>query len=367
MGNALKTLSISGFKSLRELKDFKLNSLNVLIGSNGSGKSNFIEIFHILREMMNGNFANYVLKNGGADDFLFNGPKTTSSILAHFTFALNEYKFELEATVNEKFIIKSEAQKYESKDWRIIGANVYESNLPEIKDEPGRLGAGSIARHVYEAISDWVVYHFHDTSLTAPMRKSEIIEDIKQLRSNAENIAPFLLDLKIRKPDSYREIVDVIQLIAPFFDDFILDAAKQGDKEVVKLSWKQKGSDYPMQPYHFSDGTIRFICLATALLQPEPPSTIVIDEPELGLHPYAIEILAELIQAAAQKTQLIISTQSPALIDYFSPEDIIVVNRNNGASIFERLEKASLDSWLEDYSLGELWRKNVVVGGPVHE
>jgi predicted ATPase len=135
----------------------------------------------------------------------------------------------------------------------------------------------------------------------------------------------------------------------------------------VNLSWKQKGSDYPMQPYHFSDGTIRFICLATALLQPELPATIVIDEPELGLHPYAIEILAELIQATSQKTQLIISTQSAALVDCFKPENIIVVNRNDGASVFARLQPDKLDSWLEDYSLGELWRKNVLTGGPAHE
>lgn len=156
-------------------------------------------------------------------------------------------------------------------------------------------------------------------------------------------------------------------MVAPFFDDFILEIIKKGEKDTVKLSWKQKASDYPMQPYHFSDGTIRFICLATTLLQPNPPSTVVIDEPELGLHPYAIEILAELIQSAAKKTQLIISTQSPALIDCFSPNDIIVVNRKNGASIFERLDTDTLTSWLEDYSLGELWRKNVVTGGPVRE
>jgi predicted ATPase len=122
-----------------------------------------------------------------------------------------------------------------------------------------------------------------------------------------------------------------------------------------------------MQPYHFSDGTIRFICLTTALLQPNLPSTVIIDEPELGLHPYAIEILAELINAASQKTQVIISTQSPALVDYFEPEDIIVVNRENGASTFRRLDADRLSSWLEDYSLGELWRKNVISGGPVGE
>jgi predicted ATPase len=107
--------------------------------------------------------------------------------------------------------------------------------------------------------------------------------------------------------------------------------------------------------------------LTTALLQPNPPSTIIIDEPELGLHPYAVEILAELIAATAKKTQLIISTQSPSLVDYFEPGNIVVVNRKDGASVFNRLNKDALSSWLNDYSLGELWRKNIVTGGPAHE
>ena len=116
-----------------------------------------------------------------------------------------------------------------------------------------------------------------------------------------------------------------------------------------------------------SDGTLRFICLTTALLQPDPPSAIIIDEPELGLHPYAIEILAELIEATARKTQLIVSTQSPALLDYFEPKDIIIVNRKKGASVFERLNKEDLSTWLKDYSLGDLWRKNIIAGGPDYE
>jgi predicted ATPase len=122
-----------------------------------------------------------------------------------------------------------------------------------------------------------------------------------------------------------------------------------------------------LRPYHLSDGTLRFICLATALLQPNPPSTMIIDEPELGLHPYAIEILAELIQAAAERTQLIVSTQSPALVDCFQPEDVMVVTREKGASIFNRLNAQELSAWLEEYSLGDLWRKGVVAAGPSYE
>ncbi len=196
------------------------------------------------------------------------------------------------------------------------------------------------------------------------MRRFETIDDNNYLRFDAANIAPFLLSLKNNEDNSYNQIVDTIRLVAPFFNDFIL---KPNENEKVRLQWKQNGSDYPLKPHHLSDGTLRFICLTTALLQPELPSTIIIDEPELGLHPYAIEILAELITSTSKKTQLIVSTQSQSLVDYFEPNDIIVVNREKGASVFNRLIKDKLTSWLEDYSLGDLWRKNIVTGGPAHE
>ena len=159
------------------------------------------------------------------------------------------------------------------------------------------------------------------------------------------------------------KMIHKVRLVIPFFDDFRLDVLKMGEAEKVKLSWGQKGSDFPMQPYHLSDCSIRFICLATALLQPFPPSAIVIDEPELGLHPEAIRILGELIQDAAKRTQIIVATQSPLLLDQFSIEDIVVVNRKEGQSTFERLNLEDFNEWLNNYSVGELWSKNVIQGG----
>jgi len=365
---ALDKLTIKGFKSIKTLEDFELKKLNVMIGGNGAGKSNFVEIFRMLRAMVDVNFANYTMNRGGADDFMFNGPKETKEIEAKFTFGDNAYGFVLKTSTSEEFIIKNEIEWYKD-NLSIIGSGNRESKISSLKNEksvryPNVHGVGY---YVYSSISNWVVYHFHDTSATASMRRSEITADNDRLRSDASNIAPFLLGLRNKKETAYDEIVDSVRLVTPFFDDFILKPGKKGEKEVVNLSWKQKGSDYPMQPYHFSDGTIRFICLAAALLQPDLPSTIVIDEPELGLHPYAIEILAELIQAASNKTQVVVSTQSPPLIDNFNPEDIIVVNREQGASTFRRLEEKELTQWLDEYSLGDLWRKNIVAGGPVHE
>ena len=375
MAQALNKLTIKGFKSIRTLENFELTNLNVLIGGNGAGKSNLIEFFRMLRAMMelplpglsSASLQTYIADGGGSDDFLFNGPKITEQIEVETSFGLNGYRFKLAPTADETFIINDEARYYKggASGWWEMGSGHTTPELLRDKDRRGAAGGSNVASYVYDAISSWKIYHFHDTSKVAPMRRFETIDDSDYLRFDAANIAPFLLDLKNNEKSAYNQIVDTIRLVTPFFNNFIL---KPNKNEKVRLRWRQKGSDYPLKPHHLSDGTLRFICLTTALLQPDPPSTIIIDEPELGLHPYAIEILAELIEATSKKTQLIVSTQSPSLVDYFEPEDIIVVNRKKGESVFNRLNKDEFSSWLEDYSLGDLWLKNIVTGGgPVHE
>lgn len=377
MKGALNKMSVSGFKSIRELKDFELRNLNVIIGANGAGKSNFIQIFRMLLAMAQRSFGQFIRERGTSDDFLFNGPKTTDSIKIEFEFESysslakgpNSYRFELTPTADEKFLI-NEWRKYVTTVWHSYGYPSEESRLYDQRSEKSCDGQwNGVGHFVYKSISNWMVYHFHDTSAKAPMRRSEIIEDNELLRSDAANIAPFLLNLKTQEETQkhYQEIIEAVRLVIPFFDDFRLDVQKMGEMEKVRLSWQQKGSDFPMQPYHLSDGSIRFICLATALLQPNPPSIIIIDEPELGLHPEAIALLAELIHGAAKRTQVIVATQSPALVNFFSIEDLIVVNRKEGQSTFERLKPDEFSEWLEDYSIGELWTKNVISGGTTYE
>ena len=374
MAHALDRLTIKGFKSIQALEDFDLTSLNILIGGNGAGKSNFIDFFRMLRAMMelplpglsSASLKTYIADGGGSDDFLFNGPKITEQIEIETMFGPNGYRFKLAPTADETFIINDEARYYAhgTTGWWEMGSGHATPELLRDKKRKGAAGGRNVAAYVYDAISSWKIYHFHDTSNVAPMRRFETIDDTEYLRFDAANIAPFLLYLKDNEKSAYDQIVDSIRLVTPFFNDFIL---KPNRGEKVRLRWKQKGSDYPLKPQHLSDGTLRFICLTTALLQPDPPSTIIIDEPELGLHPYAVEILAELIAATSEKTQLIISTQSPSLVDYFELKDIVVVNRENGASVFKRLNRDELSTWLNDYSLGELWRKNILTGGPSHE
>jgi predicted ATPase len=368
---ALDTISLKGFKSIKDLTDFKPGKLNILVGANGAGKSNLVDFFRMLRAMADGGFQKHVTLSGGADGFFFNGPKETKQITAHLKFGQNEYRFALEATVAGEMVINNEGTFYEGTqwptNWHKWGSGKKESDLPGWKDQKSNRGDWpSVEAHVYSAVSSWTVYHVHDTSSTAPMRRPCPARDFRELRPDAGNIAAFLLNMRQENQARYQRIRETVQLIAPFFDDFILDPQKIGDSEVVRLEWRQKGSTFPLQPWQFSDGTIRFICLATALLQPAPPSTVVIDEPELGLHPFAIETLAALLHeaAAGNRSQLLVSTQSPGLLDHFDAEHLVIVDRLEGASVFRRLDSKALEQWLKDYSLGELVRKDIIESGP---
>lgn len=368
MSDSLDKLTIRGFKSIQMLKEFDLKKLNIFVGANGAGKSNLISFFRMLQSFINGALTDYVRDNGGISDLLHNGRKTTKQMEFETRFGSRGYRFTMKPGPGEGFALTGEARFYEHgyTGWWELGSSGDNSSLL-VKEAQGTSRDSQNSRPVYNAISSWKIYHFHDTSPTAPMRHAEIVEDNKVLRYDASNIGPFLLRLRNEEGMIYNEILNTCRLIAPFFDNFLLDPQQLGPKTKVALSWKTKGSDYPMQPYHLSDGSIRFICLATALLQPDPPSTIVIDEPELGLHPEAIRILGELIEDAAKRTQIIVATQSPLLLDQFSIEDIVVVNRKEGQSTFERLKRTDFDEWLEDYSVGELWTKNVIQGGTTHE
>ena len=367
--NSLDKLTIKGFKSVRALEDFKLKSLNLFIGANGAGKSNLISFFRMLHAFVDGNLNGYVTDNGGMSDLLFNGRKATDSMYFEMHFGHRGHRFTLKPGASEEPTIIHEARYYahgQSVSWWEMGDSF--NGKSKIATEAASIAYDSkYSKPVVDAIKSWQIYHFHDTSASAKMRLYEIVQDHRELRIDAANLAPYLLHLRDSHGSAYRGILDAVRLVTPFFYDFILVARKMGEAEKVNLSWTQKGSDYPMQPYHLSDGTIRFIALATALLQPNPPSTIIIDEPELGLHPHALAILAELIQDAATRTQLIIATQSATLLDHFGVDDIVVVKRHDGSSTFTRLEQNDYDKWLESYTVGELWTKNVITGGPSYE
>jgi predicted ATPase len=370
MSNTIKKLTIEGFKSIRKLEDFQLSPLNVLIGANGAGKSNFVGFFRLLREMIEQRLqVALATSEGGADGCLFLGPKITERFLAKLYFAKNGYEFSLLPTPDNRLVFSDETTVFFgnfTKDRLPLGSGHFEARLKDHKDDPGRWGASrGVPSYVFDAISSWVVYHFHDTSLNSAVRRARALNDNSTLRQNAENLAPFLYRIEQTYPGHYSRIRDVVRLAAPFFDDFKLRPMPTSP-DMIQLEWQQTGSDYPFRANQLSDGTLRFICMATALLQPNPPPTALFDEPELGLHPFALTVLGNLFKQSAEPygRQIIISTQSAQLLNEFEPTDVVVVERTDGESTFRRLEPADLSEWLEDYTLGELWLKNLLGGRP---
>ncbi|MFN7920337.1 MAG: AAA family ATPase [Bryobacteraceae bacterium] len=358
------TLTIEGFRSIRKLEKFPMRPLNVLIGSNGAGKSNFVAFFRLLRELVEQRLQLALAKTeGGADGCLYLGPKVTQRLFAGVSFGRNGYKFALEPGSGNQLVFADESVFFRgdyTREPRSLGSGHAESKLKrfaQLKDP--------VPSYVYQGISSWVVYHFHDTSLLSGVRREHEIHDNESLRHDASNLAAFLYRLGETDRGCYEHIRDVVRLAAPFFDDFKLRPSVSGAESRIRLEWTQKGSDYPFQPHQLSDGTLRFICLATALLQPAAPATLIVDEPELGLHPYALALLGDLVaKAKTAKRQVILSTQSSLLLDCFEPEDVVVVERSGAESTFRRLEAADLSEWLDEYSLGELWQKNILGGRP---
>lgn len=364
----LDRVTIRGFRSIRALEDFELTDLNVLVGANGSGKSNLISFFRLFRALVTGGLDRYLRDSGGLDDLLFGGPRVTPRMHLAARFGGGALRFTLQPS-NAGLCSLTDESPYPlpaAGDRRQPGVRTdgVSDLVREGDGSPWEVGDSQPVRNTVES---WGAYHFHDTSRLSGMRRYQIVEDDARLRSDGSNLAPFLRRLKSTEPAVYRDILDSCRLVVPFLEDFRFREEEFGPSRKVRLSWKARGSDHPMQAYHLSDGSLRFLCLATALLQPDPPSAIVVDEPELGLPPLAISLLAELIQHGSRRTQVVVATQCPHLLDEFSVEEVIVVRRQKGESRFERLDERDYRAWLDEYTVGELWRKNVIDGGPIHD
>jgi len=321
----LERLTLQGFKSIRDQK-LALGPLNVFIGGNGSGKSNLIESFRFLHEIVNQRLASYTARKGGADNLLYFGRKKTPGMELLLEFGEgNVSGVRLAGTVADELLVIQTA---------------YSSDLDSFR-----------------------VYHFHDTSDTAAVKGTCEVEDNRFLRPQAENLAAFLYWLQEKQPDHLALIEGTLRQIAPFFDGFQLAPSRLNENR-IHLEWRERGSDAYFNASALSDGTLRFICLATLLLQPELPALVLLDEPELGLHPAAVTLLSELLSSAATRTQVIVATQSVTLVNQLRPEDVWTVDREDGQSVFRHLSEQDMSAWLDDYALGELWEKNLLGARP---
>ena len=356
---AIREISIEGFRSIAAIKGLKLRPINVLIGANGSGKSNFLGALALLRTAVRraSEMSDYVVRSGGADRLLHFGSKVTPRIKFEVSFndGLTDFVVEIRQGADDQLFPR---------------LSISESELPTdfARNLEIRPGVAPLLEFLRSRLDCWRLYHFHDTGPTSPMKKTADVHDNRHLRADGSSLAAFLFLLREKHGNDYTQIRRTVRLAAPFFDDFVLQPSALNEEKIL-LEWRHHGSDAYFNASSLSDGSLRLIALATLLLQPESlrPSVILLDEPELGLHPYAITLLASLLQQAAVTSQIIVATQSPLLLDHFEPEDVLVADRVNGATKLRTLDSEKLTVWLEDYSLGQLWEKNEFGGRPIPE
>lgn len=371
----LTRLKVSGFRSIREL-DLDVKDLTVLIGANGSGKSNLVSVFNLLSFMMTGRLQLYLGRMGGASSVLHYGARRTPTLTMELRFesetGWSEYACTLANAAPDRLIFTHERVAFqrtgEPKPYeKQLGSGHIESALAEAALSDG---AAKVAKIFLARLKDLRVYHFHDTSQDARIRTNQEVEKNWMLLSNGGNLASFLYMLSESHPKHYSRIVSTVRLVVPFFREFELEPSRLNPK-YIQLRWRDRNPDYEFGPHQVSDGSLRAIALVTALLQPKEflPAVIFVDEPELGLHPSAIGIVARLLKAASTERQVVVATQSPRLLAECAPQDVVVVERNEdssgfGSSVFRRLDKDELESWLDDYDLGTLYEMNVTGGGP---
>ena len=368
---ALDSIEVQGYKSIRSAK-IGLGAINVLIGANGAGKSNLLGLFGLLADLSDRRLQFHIAVQGGSDAILHFGRKKTTSLSVAVQFGLQGYELVLVPGADDRLVIEREAP-FNREPARVglpragesaFVPGVMESGLREpLFDWQPAQADGHSGGPVFVRMQSWRPFHFHDAGRSAPAKRKQKIDDNRFLRAEGDNVAPVLLALQTVAPGSYRRIVEAVRSVAPFFDDFVL-APDVVNPDVIQLAWRHRTDDALFTADSLSDGTLRFICLATLLLQPQLPSLIVIDEPELGLHPFAISQLAALVRSAATKSQVLLATQSVTLLDQFEANEVIVAERSNGESTFSRLDEAALAEWKQEYSLGELWLKNVLGGRP---
>lgn len=362
----LKSFTIKGYKSIKSIEGFTPRPINVLIGPNGSGKSNFISFFRFLSWMLNsdGKLQEHVAYLGGANDILHDGADTTKSIDAQIqietTSGINEYSFGLMFAKPDKLVFREEKYRFAANyiqgqpRWSSCGVGHEEARLPEVNNQT--------ATTILNLLRKLIVYQFHNTSDTAPMRLKWSISDGRWLKQNGENLGSFLFRLQNEEKAYYLRIIKYIRLVLPFFDDFELyDEFGQ-----ILLRWKEKGTNKVFNAGQASDGMLRTIALISLLAQnpKDLPAVLFLDEPELGLHPSAIDAVAGLIKAASSNCQVFIATQSISLVNNFELDDLVVIDRKHRSSEYTRPDSERLEVYLEEFSTGQIWEKNIIGGRP---
>ena len=367
---SIERIRIRGFRSLADVEFRPLAGASVLIGANGSGKSNFVQFFNMLSWMLKSRrLAEFVTGHGGADDQLYDGNETTprleTEIAMRTATGLNEYRFTLAYAHPDQLMFTEEAFRYSRDDlggnaeWTHLGSGHREARIVEA----GRSGGSHLktARTVTYLLRNCATYQFHNTGAKSNFKKKWDAGDNTYMRSDGGNLPALLHRLEREDVRRYELVCRHIRRVLPGFDRFELD--EQYGK--VALRWRSRYTDKSYGAHLTSDGSLRFFALVTLLNLPVEmlPDVVLLDEPELGLHPKAIALIGEMVRALASRRQVIVATQSPLLVDAFQLDEVFVLEARDGRTELHRPD-GGLRSWLDEFSVGELWQKNLLGGRP---
>ena len=367
----LEHIRIKGFRSLADIEIRDLSRTSVMIGANGSGKSNLIRFFEMLSWMLKSRrLAEFITLQGGADDQLTCGSTVTPRMEATLTIGTdagrNEYTFALVHAHPDRLMFVHEAFRFTREtidrepEWVSLDSGHTEAQILETAQSNGP--GTQTARVIVALLRSCAVYQFHDTSNVSRFKKRCEADDNAQLRSHGGNLAAVLLRLEREDIRRYEMICYHIGRILPVFDRFEIDETDG----TALLRWKAKGTDKTFGAHLTSDGSLRLFALVTLLNLPSDmlPDIVLLDEPELGLHPAAIGLISGMIKQRRLDCQFVVATQSPRFVDSFGLDEIIVLELRDGRTEFRRLDSHEFQRWIDEFSPGQLWEKNVLGGRP---
>lgn len=371
----IESVRIRGFRSLADVELSNLQNANVLIGANGSGKSNFIRFFEMMSWMLRSRrLGEFVERHGGADDQLYGGnsvtPRMEGELALRTEKGRNDYRFTLSHAHPDRFIFTEEAYRFSATHyatdapWQYVTSGHREAGIVDVAQAWSSVGPNPvIARVIVHLLKGCQVFQFHDTSDTSNFKKRWDAEDNNYLRTHGGNLAAVLHRLEEEDVKRFDLICRHVRRALPVFDRFQVDESYGK----VSLRWKASGTDKTFGAHLTSDGSLRFFALVTLLNLPSEmlPDVLLLDEPELGLHPAAIALVGGMIKSLAMDRQIIVATQSPLLVDAFDLDDIVVLELRDGRTMFRRPDPEGYKRWLDEgFMPGEMWQKNLIGGRP---
>lgn len=363
----LREVTVRGLTSLADTELELSSPVTLLVGPNGAGKSNVVDSFELLGRIVDHQLNDHLLRRGGFSAIVHRPTDPTSTPRAiDLEFwgewqdeKSNGYRVTIESGPEDSAFVQEttlfhDRARYPNRPYNQLLGRARESQLRAVA------GEGRTPKYVFEMVSGCRVFHFDDTSSDAPPKLRVDPADNLTLAPDAHNVAPILKRLRDEDDARYQRILRSIRTVAPYFDDFVLEV----EGSTLRLRWRERGLDSVFSADSLSDGTLRYICLSVLLLQDSIPGTIVLDEPELGLHPFAIHQLSSLLRSVGHGGRVVAATQSVTLLEQFTVDEVAIVERTSSGTKIQRPDPAGLEKWLEDYSLGELWEKNLLGGRP---